>query len=177
MIKAISEIDIKIAVIHPSVGGYKGEDREERIKYSIESLSQINETAKKCGVTLAVENLPNTALSGNVNDLLILIEHDDTLRVCFDVNHLFLNSHKEFIDAVGSKIITVHISDYDFVTEKHWLPGKGKIDWTELVSLLKSINYAGPFMNEVTAFPDSETPEGKVSHSELKAANDKILIG
>lgn len=175
MLKAISEIGMNLAVIHPSVGGYAGEDRLERIKYSIDSLHQINEVAKKCGITLAVENLPRTALCNHSSELLQILESDDTLRVCFDVNHLLIQSHKDFVEAVGDKIVTVHISDYDFVDEKHWLPGKGDINWPELVSLLKGINYQGPFMNEVTAFPDDEVPEGRVSYSELKAANDKIL--
>ena len=33
--------------------------------------------------------------------------------------------------------------------ERHQLPGNGKIDWKELLDLLESINYSGPFMYEV----------------------------
>lgn len=175
MIKAISEVGIKVAVLHPSVGGYKGNDRVERIKYSMDSVYKINQTAKECGVALAVENLPRTAISGNVNDLLKILSCDDTLRVCFDVNHLFLESHKDFVDAVGDKIVTVHISDYDFEDEKHWLPGMGKIDWKELISLLKAINYSGPFMNEVGITPGEDIPEKRFSFAQLKEANEKIL--
>lgn len=175
MIKEVSESGIKIFVLHPSVGGYTGDDRIERIKYSQDSVYKINQTAKECGVTIAVENLPRTAISGNVNDLIKVISVDDTLKVCFDVNHLFLESHKDFVNAVGDKIVTVHISDYDFEDEKHWLPGMGKIDWKELISLLQSINYQGPFMNEVNITPGEDIPEGKISFAMLKEANDNIL--
>ena len=97
------------------------------------------------------------------------------MRVCFDVNHLFHESHKDFIDALGEKIITLHISDYDYEDERHWLPGEGEINWEELVSLLKKINYQGVFMNEINASCLGEKDGGKYTLAELKKANDNIL--
>ena len=50
---------------------------------------------------------------------------------------------------MGDKIITTHISDYDFVDEKHWLPGEGKINWQELYKALLDIGYKGPWLYEL----------------------------
>lgn len=175
ILKIISESGIKVAVIHPSGEPVSDNNRNDGLKYATESILKINKTARECGITLAVENLPRTCLCNHSDELIQILDADDTLRVCFDVNHLLFQSHKDFVDAVGSKIATLHISDYDFTDEKHWLPGDGKINWQELLTLLKGINYTGPFMNEVAAFPDSKVPQNGVSYSQLKAANRKIL--
>jgi len=175
ILKIISDAGIKVAVIHPSGEPVKDSERSDGLKYAAESILKINETARACGITLAVENLPRTCLCNHSDELLQIIDADNTLRVCFDVNHLLIQSHKDFVDAVGSKIVTLHISDYDFTDEKHWLPGEGKINWPELLTLLKGINYAGPFMNEVATFPDGNVPHGCASYAQLKAANEKIL--
>ncbi len=175
ILKIISESGIKVAVIHPSGEPISDCNRNDSLKYATESILKINETAKACGITLAVENLPRTCLCNHSDELIQILNADDTLRICFDVNHLLIQNHKDFVDAVGSKIATLHISDYDFKDEKHWLPGDGKISWQELLNLLREINYTGPFMNEVAVFPDSKVPQNCVSYSQLKAANRKIL--
>ena len=74
---------------------------------------------------------------------------------------------------MGKKIVTVHISDYDFIDERHWIPGTGKIDWKELISLLKAIDYEGPFMNEVPI--KGKGNDCTVTFDELKNANEELL--
>ena len=56
-----------------------------------------------------------------------------------------------FIKNVGRKIVTLHVSDYDFIDERHLLPLKGKNDWKAiLASLEKDAGYRGPFLYEVS---------------------------
>ena len=57
------------------------------------------------------------------------------MKVCFDSNHLLQEQGDSFILAVGDKIVTTHISDYDFVNERHLLPGELDIDWEEYMDL------------------------------------------
>ena len=149
LIEYASEIGAKIAVVHPSFEPIEDRIREERLRLSEDSLCILSRTAKRCGIKLAVENLPRTCLGRTSDEIMRLISADDSLGVCFDVNHLLIESHRDFVSAVGNRIITVHISDYDFLDERHLLPGKGKIDWKELIGLLKDAGYRGPFMNEV----------------------------
>lgn len=104
-----------------------------------------------------------------------ILQADDSLRACFDVNHLLVDNHRDFIKGVGDKIVSLHLSDYDFVDEKHWLPGEGKIDWKELIGLLKSINYTGPFMNEVRCRMENEDSEFKHTYKELCETNKNLL--
>ena len=49
----------------------------------------------------------------------------------------------------GSRIITTHISDHDYVDERHWLPGEGKIDWMRLLAAFEKIGYDGVYNMEL----------------------------
>lgn len=176
MIEDAAEVGAKYAIIHASGEPIEDSDRADSMKYAKETILTLNETAKKNGIVLAVECLPRTCLGKNSSEVLELVEGDDALKVCFDVNHLLCESHKDFVKNIGSKIETLHISDYDFVDERHWLPGKGKIDWEELVSLLKGIGYNGVFMNEVACKYKNSGNDEWPTYDELRETNEKVLI-
>ena len=104
-------------------------------------------------------------LSLSAEEILQLISANDKLRVCFDSNHLLMDDNLNFLKKLSGKIVTVHISDYDFVKERHFLPKEGKIDWMKVIGALKAVNYQGVFNYEVL---DRYTPEQvKQSYIEL----------
>ena len=142
-------IGAKIVIVHPSSEPISDEERPAYISRSKESLKVLAERAAQYGITIAVEDLPRTCLGNTAEELADIISVDERIRICFDVNHLLKQTHRHFIEVAGDKIATLHISDYDFVDERHQFPGNGKIDWKELLDLLESINYSGPFMYEV----------------------------
>lgn len=153
-IKKAMDIGIKNFVIHPSSEPNKDEDRDIRIEYAKESLSRLADVAEKCGGgVIAVENVPRTCLGNCSNEILRLLADDNRLRACFDTNHLLIEDNVEFIKKVGEKIITLHVSDYDFLNEQHWLPYEGENDWVAIVSALEEVGYKGPFMYEVGLKP------------------------
>ncbi len=155
-------IGIKTFVIHPSAEPIADEDRAACMEASKIALHQLADVAERLGATLCVEDLPRTCLGHDVKEMVELVESDDRLKVCFDVNHLckeYGSTHKEFVEALGDKIYTVHMSDYDFIDEKHFFPGMGKINWNELVTLLEEVDYNGPFLYEGGFGPSHWAPE------------------
>jgi sugar phosphate isomerase/epimerase len=140
----------KVFVIHASAEPISDEDRPKRFEASRKSLKELAAIAKAHNGILAVEVLPRTCLGNTSTDLLRVIDGIDNTAICFDVNHLLQESHSEFIQNTKGKIITTHISDYDFVDERHWLPGRGAIDWSLMLNDLVAVDYPGPFMFEVT---------------------------
>ena len=44
------------------------------------------------------------------------------VKVCFDTNHYTKGTTEHFVAIVGSRIGTIHASDFDLVNECHWLP-------------------------------------------------------
>jgi len=149
-LKKAGDVGIGVAVVHPSSEPNPTDEAEriELMKISAESMSELADTAEKVGITLAVEDLPRSCLGHCSNDFKYLLT-DDRLRVCFDINHLLIEKNLDFIEALGKKIITLHVSDYDFLNERHWLPGEGKNDWCAIVAALEKVGYAGPWLYEL----------------------------
>jgi len=154
-IKRVGDIGIGVVIIHPSGEPIMSEDRKEMLKYSAESLGILANEGLKCGVTIAVENLPRTCLGKDSHEIKELISVHSNLHVCFDTNHLLSQPINAFIEDVGEKIITTHISDFDFKNERHWLPGEGYIDWIEVLNALEKKSYRGPLMYEMSFAPPS----------------------
>ena len=152
-------IGIDKYIIHASGEPVLPPEREERLKRSADSLFTLSEFVKPFGAVIAVENLPRTCLGNCSTEINRLISGNDNLKICFDTNHLFSETHKEFIGRLKKEILTVHISDYDFVGEKHWLPTVGQIDWEELKHLLGAADYKGPWLYEVSFL--QKTAEGE----------------
>ncbi len=149
MIDKYADIGVNKFVIHPSGEPIAKEDREERMKRSMEMLDSVAEYASHHGAVICVEDLPRTCLGNTSDEMIKLISANDKLRVCFDTNHLLSEDNVQFAEKLADKIVTVHVSDYDFVDEKHWMPGEGLVDWVQFFSSLKTHNYSGVWMYEI----------------------------
>ncbi|MBE6692776.1 MAG: sugar phosphate isomerase/epimerase [Ruminococcaceae bacterium] len=149
LIKKAADAGIDKFVIHPSGEPIEDSVRAEHLKCAMDSLDKLANIAAEFNACIAVEDLPRTCLGRDINELCQLISANERLRVCFDTNHLLYDDNLEFIKTLGDKIITIHVSDYDFVNERHWLPGEGKNDWGAIYNALKSVNYSGIWMYEL----------------------------
>lgn len=144
-----ADMGARFAVVHACLEQDEEPDRAARLEASRESMAALAKAGAALGVTVCVENLPRTCLGNTAAELLSIVSCDPRLRVCFDVNHLLFESHEEFLRAAGHLVATLHISDYDFVNERHWLPGEGKIDWIALADGLDAIGYTDAFTYEL----------------------------
>ena len=149
LIKKGAEIGVDKFVLHPSGEPIKEEERRLRMETAKASLGALAKIAAKHGAVICVENLPRTCLGKNSEEIAELVSAHPALRVCFDTNHLLSEDPAEFVRKIGDKIATIHVSDYDFVNERHWLPGEGKIDWQAILAALREVNYSGVWMYEI----------------------------
>lgn len=149
MIRRGAAAGIRIFVIHPSAEPIEEKDRPARLGFAKESLAELAEFAAELDCSVAVEDLPRTCLGRNSYDILELLSAHPALRVCFDTNHLLMEDPAEFVRKVGDKIVTTHVSDYDYLDERHWLPGEGSIGWQSVLEALKEVGYTGPWLYEI----------------------------
>ncbi|MBQ6848306.1 MAG: sugar phosphate isomerase/epimerase [Clostridia bacterium] len=149
LIKNASEVGIKRFIVHPSGEPISDEERPDRLKCAKESLAVLAEIARKNNSVIAVEDLPRSCLGKNSDEIAELIGVHKNLKVCFDTNHLLNENPVDFIHKLGNRIITTHISDYDFINERHWLPGEGKLDWEAILNAFKDIGYNGVWLYEI----------------------------
>lgn len=161
LLKRAANIGIETFVIHASGEPIAEEDRPERMKIAQESLCRLADLAKSEGGRVAVENLPRTCLGRDSADIRALTAVHPDLCVCFDTNHLLAEPALDFIRAVGAKTVTTHVSDYDRLDEKHWLPGEGVTDWQELYTALTAVGYKGPWLYELGYTAPASRPRSR----------------
>lgn len=170
-LKAAAGSGIGIAVIHPSTEPIKDNERPAHMANSKTSLKLLSEYAESVGIRLAVENLPRSCLCNRHEDTEQLLDFAPKLFTCFDTNHNLIDNNIDYIKAVGDKIITLHVSDYDFIDERHVLPTHGLNDWEGILSALEEVGYSGPFMYE------TGTENGKLSLTDIKQNGELLLRG
>ena len=167
IIKKGSEIGIDKFIIHPSGEPIEDKYREERMLSSMSSLYRLADLAAEEGSVICVENLPRSCLGRDSKEIKKLVSVNSKLKVCFDTNHLLKEDIGEFIKNVGNKIVTVHVSDYDFKDECHWLPGEGDIDWQKLYSDLLTAGYSGMWLYEVGFKPGSDIDRRELEYKDF----------
>ena len=126
-------------------------DRKTRLDIMKESVLAI---AKQTNTVICLETQPRRGgLSSSAEACEVydwFEERTDNVRVCIDVNHILEETSEEAVLRLGKRIFTTHISDHDYIDERHWLPGKGKIDWMKLLASFEEIGYSGIFNYETT---------------------------
>lgn len=149
------------------------EERAKRLAISIGSLKILSGEVKKYNARLAVECLKSTRLGNTADELIMIVNAvNNGLEICFDSNHLFQEKPEEFVAKTGKLITTVHISDYDGLAERHWLPGTGIINWNNVISALVNNGYKGPFMFETS----TKKPSSTLSNIPEKLTADELAI-
>ena len=154
-------LNARCLVIHPSVGTIEEDTRTERLALCVESLKKCVDMlrevlSKKMNpppLKIAVETLPPGCLGETSAEMLSILGPLDgkDVGICLDVNHLNLKQDViESTQAIGSRVITTHLSDNDGERERHWMPGKGVIPWKQWLSTLLSSGYSGPLIYETS---------------------------
>ena len=154
-------------VIHGSYEPNGDEEREAKIAQLVKSMREM---ADATTAYLCVEILPRTCLLNTAKEAKRIIEEINlpNVRICVDVNHFLQEKSEDGVLLLGDLIKTTHISDHDYIDERHWMPGKGKIDWNKLIGAFEKIGYDGAFNYELTA-PLAEIKE---NYEALFAAYD-----
>lgn len=160
MILAAGKAGCQVAVLHPSSEPITDDIRPQRLAYSRENIIRLREVCDSVGMKLAVENLPRTCLCNRSQEMIDLLRGTGA-GVVFDTNHSLVEQNVAFMNALaeaGLEFLSLHISDYDFVDERHRLPGDGINDWGGMLSVLERIGYRGPLMYEVPRQPKEREP-------------------
>ena len=133
------------------------------------SIEHLRAFAKPLGVRILLENIPNELSTPDRLIDFIQKTHFDDVGVCFDVGHAHLmSSVPEAFETLKSHICSTHVHDNHRDKDSHLWPGKGNIDWSNTVELLRSAPQVPPLLLEVEG-------EEKVSPVEgMKEAFEKL---
>jgi sugar phosphate isomerase/epimerase len=157
----------ELLVVHPiSLGIQAGtlelcpavELRDEDLR----RISGIFRYAEQREVILALENGTLDTLKW-VRDRLKEETGLRSFRICIDTGHANLHRERDrsylvrLLEEFRNELVQVHISDNFGSKDDHGLPGAGNIDWPEVSSTLKSINFHGPYVFELRTPPPRQS--------------------
>lgn len=144
--KITDKFNPKAYVFHPGGVDATEENREKFMEYLVDSMDEIA-TATKAYV--CVENMVGGHLTNGLDRIKEFADKSKNAYVIVDVNHFLDCKPQDAILALGDRVKAVHISDYDFVYERHMIPGDGLNDWNKIIGALEKIGYKGAFNYEV----------------------------
>ncbi len=102
------------------------------------SFEKITEEAERLNINIAVEN---TQMFEYTDFILKEIESPN-VGFCYDSSHDFVNwgSKGEILDKWREKLMAVHLSDNDGTCDRHWIPGKGHVNWNKILNIIEMTN-------------------------------------
>jgi sugar phosphate isomerase/epimerase len=148
-----SQLDCQLWIFHPGLKTgvsyfYPGLDWQ----INLESIHALLRIARKHGVTIAIENVPepHPFLMKNVQDFSrFYSEVGEDIGLVMDIAHANLNHQIEgFITEFSDKIVHMHVSDNNGLNDTHLGIGYGTIDWANVAKAVKTVEYNNVIMLE-----------------------------
>lgn len=151
-----------VVVIHPTGAAFNDEastaiNVEAALDAARRSLDELYSIADRLGLRIACENLMERGTPRplcRVEQLRAFIDpYPATVGICLDTGHAAVNGLNPASEAraAGERLIATHLQDTDGLDDRHWAPGAGHINWDELVTTLRQIDYTGLWTFELSS--------------------------
>ena len=111
-------------------------------------IDTFSKMVAKTKNNVCIENMVGVSFPNNVEDMVGILEEVEGGKCCIDMNHFLHDKVEDAVLVLSKWLRTVHVSDYDGVYEKHWLPKEGVNNWMKIIGALEQVGYQGPFMYE-----------------------------
>lgn len=122
----------------------------------VDTMGEIMRIVEDAGLRYAVEPHPYRYVS-SVDGMLRLIDHvgSPALGINYDPSHTFPCGDLPHVAIyrLGARVFHCHFSDNDGLTNAHWRPGMGKIDWKSLLRALHETGFSGTLSVELEDVP------------------------
>jgi len=127
---------------------------DQAMQRLVESLNEVLEYADRHDVTLGFEPEPGMVID-TMERFAELKERIDSprLRLTLDIGHLHCQGElpiRDQIEAWRSEIVNIHLEDMKAGIHEHLMFGEGEIDFEEVFSALRRIDYQGPVNVELS---------------------------
>ena len=176
------ELGAESAVVHPNGSGpdmfsmYPEENRNASVTKTKESILELVESAVDTGIKIALENLCHVGSARplhSMEDLFELIADmpREYVGLCLDTTHAKFSGHDPLqqLNVAADRLFTLHLHDTDGNGDRHWVPGKGIIDWDWFIGRLAELKFTGSRTLEVVS---TRGTTGSVLEESIKIATD-----
>jgi sugar phosphate isomerase/epimerase len=157
-VEACGRLGIPNLVVHTGLTGHPAGDQALEIETCVESLHGAAQRAAYLGVSLSLENGTEPGVS--VRLLLEVLARLDmpSAGLCLDTGHanLFGNLRADIREA-RQYLHSVHLHDNDGSEDQHLMPGRGNVNFMELLAFLRSSKFIGIMTMEIGADKDADS--------------------
>lgn len=147
-IEICSKLEIRKLTVHSHARGMFLSDKKLKkiiLDNYVESLKYLVNYGKKFNVDIMLENAVEKREITSLEDFTYIIKRVSGVKVHLDIGHAFIwggmKNVRKFITTFGSRIEHIHLHDNHGKSDEHLPIGKGKIDWINIVKMLKEIKY------------------------------------
>ncbi len=143
ILEACEIMGVRTVVAHPFIA--ESPEKEPRGK-NLEYLDRFVREAEGRQIRIALENQIYSV------DMAYYLSEIPGLYVNLDFAHAIAigKSVVRFIEVCGSRLAGLHVADSDGrAKDWHIMPGQGILNWLEVVSALRRVNYTGDFHLEI----------------------------
>jgi len=147
----------------------------------VETVRQVMAVVEDAGLRYAMEPHPYRYVA-NADGMLRLIDHvpSPALGINYDPSHTFPCGDMPHVAAyrLGRRVFHCHFSDNDGLTNAHWRPGMGKIDWRALLKALHDVGFEGTLSVELEDVPEVANPQraaGPLFDDEMRKSREYLL--
>lgn len=118
-------------------------------KRAMDSLSALADEAKRCGITLCLENVA-WCKSSDLEYLRKVSENVDNICFTLDLKQARRAAipYERYLEIMGERLRNIHVSDCKGANDC-LLPGEGEFDFSRFIDQVKQLGYAGDFIIEV----------------------------
>jgi sugar phosphate isomerase/epimerase len=159
----------------------EGLDWERGWEEFVQTVRQVLAVVEDAGLRYAMEPHPYRYVA-SADGLLRLTDHvpSPALGINYDPSHTFPCGDMPHVAVyrLGRRVFHCHFSDNDGLTNAHWRPGMGKIDWRALLKALHDIGFDGTLSIELEDVPDVATPQraaGPRFDEEMRRSREYLL--
>jgi len=126
-------------------------ESSSRLAAFVDGVRSVADYAEGKGVRLALENLGSGYTREPERLVSLMAEiNSANVGVVIDTGHRNLSGDPAAaLRTVGPHLITLHLHANHGERDEHLLPGKGAIDWPDVMQALSDVDYDGVFMYEI----------------------------
>ncbi|MEL7609676.1 MAG: sugar phosphate isomerase/epimerase [Bacillota bacterium] len=161
---ASAMLGVEWTVTHPGTVYSAGPDMSVSLERNVEYYSVHVETARKCGMGIALENefeyrsAPYQHMfCASAYELVQLVDSlgdPKHVGVCYDFGHgnLVGGFHRQSLNIIGQRLQAIHVQDNHGLDDEHLMPFHGNINWEDAMAGLADIDYKGDLTYEIQEF-------------------------
>jgi len=184
-VEAAAALRVHHFVLHPGPEHANMPPQEERLRRMENTVSVINEVARRCGelgIGCVLENKLPHLLFSNISDILCILAaiEGGNVGACLDTGHAFLSDDlPNLIGKLAGHLRMLHVHDNRKQFDDHLAPGDGKIDWAWLMKELVSTGFHGSLVLEMagTQDPNTTLENARRGRSYLRRIAREVALG